>query len=152
VHGDDGKTVVANLVRRPPIADAAAAASEIISVEAQWLGRNTINNALSYADLVRASSAAAMGQFRQQLAIQRAHAGRVELACIVYAWALEPDDPQLAYAMRKVALGIGVIASFIGDDYALDFLSNGRFAELHERFLELAARSTLLAFDPSPSP
>jgi hypothetical protein len=151
-HGGDRDTLIVTLVRRPPIGDAAAAASATISAEAQWLGRNAINNALTYADLVRASSAAAMEQFRQELALQRAHAGRVELACIVYAWALERDDPLQARAMRKVGLGLGVIASFIGDDYALDFLSNRRFAELQERFLELATHSTRLAFDPSPSP
>ena len=54
--------------------------------------------------------------------------------------------------MRQVALKMGDIASYLGDDFALDFLSQSRLAELKEQFFELATRSNRLAFDPSPSP
>ena len=47
---------------------------------------------------------------------------------------------------------MGVLASFIGDDFALDFISPHRFAALKEQFLELATRANRLAFEPSPSP
>jgi hypothetical protein len=151
VSGGDDTTAIVRLARRPSIDDAASAASGIISNEALWLGRNAINNALSYEDLPRLISAAAMADFREELATQRAHQGRLELASLIYAWALEPDDPEQALEMRRVALRLGVIASYIGDDFALDFISGRRFAELREQFLELAARSTRLAFDPSPS-
>jgi hypothetical protein len=143
---------IVRLTRLPSITEAAALATATIAAEAQWLGRNTINNALSYADFLRMLSASGREQFRRALAIQRAHAGRVELACVIYAWALEPGDPQQARAMRQIALKIGVIASYMSDDFALDFLSQSRFAELREQFFELATRSNRLAFDPSPSP
>ena len=143
---------VVRLLRAPSIPEAAALASATITAEAQWLGRDAINNALSYKDLLRMLTASGREQFQRVLAIQRGHAGRVELACIVYAWALERDDPQDARAMRQVALKMGVIASYLGDDFALDFLSQSRLAELKEQFFELATRSNRLAFDPSPSP
>jgi len=54
--------------------------------------------------------------------------------------------------MRQVALKMGLIASYLSDDFALDFLSQSRLAELKEQFFELATRSNRLAFDPSPSP
>jgi hypothetical protein len=143
---------IVRLIRPPSITEAATFASATITAEAQWLGRNAINNALSYADFLRMLPASGREQFRRALAIQRAHAGRVELACVIYAWALEPGDPLQARAMRQIALKIGVIASYMSDDFALDFLSQSRFAELREEFFELATRSNRLAFDPSPSP
>lgn len=143
---------VVRLIRSPSIPETAALASATITAEAQWLGRDAVNNALSYEDLLRMSTASGREQFQRVLAIQRGHAGRIELACIVYAWALERGDPQDARAMRQVALKMGDIASYLGDDFALDFLSQSRLAELKEQFFELATRSNRLALDPSPSP
>ena len=54
--------------------------------------------------------------------------------------------------MRQIALKVGVIASYLSDDFALDFLSRTRFAEVRERFLELAGGSNRLAFEPMPTP
>lgn len=142
---------VMRLIRRPSIGEAAGLAPTI-TVEAGWLGRNATNNALSFVDLLRLSSAYGREQFRRMLAIQRAHAGRIEVACLVYAWALEAGDPEDARAMRQIALKMGVIASYLSDDFAVDFLSQNRMAGLREQFLELASRSNRLAFDPSPSP
>jgi hypothetical protein len=151
VSGGDDEHAIVRLAQRPSIDVASAAASEIISREAAWLGNNAINNALSVADLPRLMSAVAMAEFREELAIQREHQGRLELAAVIYAWALEPDDPEQAFAMRRVALRLGVIASYLGDDSALDFVSGGNFADLREHFLELSMHSTRLALDPSPS-
>jgi hypothetical protein len=142
---------VVRLTRPPSIPEAAGFAAVTIRAAAAWLGRDAINNALSYADFLRVLSASGRGQFRRALAIQRAHAGRIELACLVYAWALEPSDPQQARAMRQIALKMGVITSYLSDDFALDFLSKSSFAELRERFLELASASNSFAFEPSPS-
>jgi len=143
---------VVRLMRPPAISEAAPFVSATITAEAQWLGRNAINNAISYADFPQLLSPFGRVKFRRALAIQRAHAGRVELACLVYAWALEPGDPQDARAMRQIALKVGVIASYLSDDFALDFLSRTRFAEVRERFLELAGGSNRLAFEPMPTP
>ncbi len=142
---------VMRLAHRPSVGDAAALSSTI-AVEAGWLGGNAINNALSLTDLPGMFSGDGPVRFHRMLAIQRAHAGRLEVACLIYAWALETDEPQDARAMRQVALKMGVIASYLSDDFALDFLSQSRVAGLRERFLELTSTSNRLAFDPAPSP
>jgi hypothetical protein len=143
---------VVRLTTAPSIHEAAVAASSTISAEADWLGHNAIDNALSVADLLRISSMAAREEFLRMLALQRMHAGRIQLACLIYGWALEQADPADARAMRQIALRMGVLTSYLSDDFALDFLSEHRLAELREQFLALAARSGRLAFDPSPSP
>jgi hypothetical protein len=143
---------VVRLVHRLSISDAAALASATISAEARWLGRNAINNMLSYSDFEQMLTASGRDQFRLMLATQRVHAGRVELVCLLYASALEPSDSQDALAMRQIALKLGVVASYLSDDFALEFLGQTRFAELREQFYELATRSNRLAFDPAPSP
>jgi hypothetical protein len=140
-------------LKHPPSIDAGAQlASSTIATEAAWLGRNAINNELSLHDFPGLLSASAREQFRRWLLLQREHAGRIELACLLYAWTLEADDAADAQTMRQIALKMGVIASYLSDDFALDFLSQRRLADLRERFLELATRSNRLAFDPSPSP
>ena len=146
------ESTIVSLRTPQSIADAAVLVSATIRTEAEWLGRYAINNALSLTDFWRVSSPSGRAQFIQTLAIQRTHAGRIELACLLYAWALEENDPQDARTMRQIALRLGVIASYLSDDYALDFLSQGRFAELKGQFLELATRSNRLAFYPIPGP
>jgi hypothetical protein len=143
---------VVRLTRRPSIREAAVFSSATIAAAAAWLGRNMINNALSFKNMLRISSAPGREQFRRALAIQRKRAGDIEVACVVYAWALEPIDPQDARTMRQIALKTGVLASYLSDDYALDFLSAKHISELKEQFRVLAIRSSRLAFDPSPSP
>jgi hypothetical protein len=139
------------LVRAPSIAQAAVFSSASIAMEAAWLGRNAINNAISVANLPRIFSASGHDRFRRMLANQRAHAGRLELACLLYAWSLEASDPQDGRAMRRIALNLGVLASYLSDDFALDFLGRQRLAAIREQLLELAVRSNRLTFDPSPS-
>ncbi|MBV8771674.1 MAG: hypothetical protein JO166_04980 [Deltaproteobacteria bacterium] len=137
------------LVRTPSLAEASVFASATVAMEASWLGLNAVENAISIADLPRISSASGRDWFRRKLADQRTHAGRLELACLVYAWALEAADPQDARAMRWVALNIGVLASYLSDDFAIDFLGRRRLAAVRDELLQLATRSNRVAFDPS---
>lgn len=139
------------LARAPSLAEASVFASVTVAVEAAWLGRNVLDNAISIADLPRISSASGRDQFQRMLADQRTHAARLELACLLYAWSLEPGDPQDALAMRWVALNMGVLASYLSDDFAVDFLGRQRLAAIREQLLALAARSNRRAFYPSPS-
>jgi hypothetical protein len=144
-------TSVVKLAHRPSTIEAAELAPTI-AADAGWLGRNASENSLSLQKLLRISSVRGREQFQRMLATQRAHAGRIEVSCLIYAWALETDDPQDARNMRQIALKIGVIASYLSDDFALDFLSQRTTAALKEQFLELASCSNRLAFDPFPSP
>jgi uncharacterized membrane protein len=146
------KTSIVRPLRQPSVKKAAMVTSRAIVAEATWLGRHIVNNSISLTNVWRMSSPSMREQFQRRLENQRASAGRLELACLMYAWALERAEPAQAAQMRRIALDLGVIASYLGDDYAVDFLSDEQIAELRERSLELASRSAPSGLDPSPSP
>jgi hypothetical protein len=152
VHGGVTEMAVMTLANRPSIADAARLAANVFAADPRWLARNAIDNRLGYIHWRRVSSAAALAAFRSRLMLQRTRAAHLELAAIIYAWALEPIDPPDARALRRVARGFGVIGSFLSDGLALDFVGDARFARFREALLELTAVSSPLALDPGPSP
>jgi len=141
---------VVRLLSQPTVGEAASIASRTIVAEAGWLGHNAVNNSISFANLLSGWSHATREQFRSRLAEQRVRAGRIELACLIYAWALEPTNPEQAFELRRAAFDLGVIASYLGDDYALDFLGDGQLTRMRDRFLELASSSDRSALYPSP--
>ena len=47
--------------------------------------------------------------------------------------------------MRQIALRVGVIASYLSEDFAVNFLGQRMMAALREEFLELAIRSNRFA-------
>ncbi|MGH7931748.1 MAG: hypothetical protein ACREQN_01130 [Candidatus Binataceae bacterium] len=143
IHGGAAGAAVVTLARKPSVATAAAYADGAIANEGRWLAANAINNSLALANWHRMVSATAFDEFQHRLALQRAHAGRLELACIIYAYALEGDaeggvNGGDAHEMRRVARGMGVTASFLGDGLALDFIGGARFAELRRNFARVA--------------
>jgi hypothetical protein len=152
IDGGAPGTAVVSLAHRPSVGAAARVCARVFAADPRWLARNAINNRLGYAQWRRASSPAALAAFRSRLMLQRMPAGHLELAGIIYAWALESFDPSDAHEMREVARGFGTIASFLSDSLALDFVGSGRFARFRRTLLELSAVSSPLALDPAPSP
>jgi hypothetical protein len=141
VHGGYNDNVVVSFARRPSIDQAVSASSQIIAAQSQWLCRYAINNFMSYDDWRRAISPKALAAFRRDLAIQRIHAGRLQLGWLIYAWALEPMDADGALTARRVAGGAGLLASLLGDDLALNFITTPSFAHLKLNLLALAHHS-----------
>jgi hypothetical protein len=147
--GTPASTVV-TLAARAPLDAAAAAAGQIVASESAWLSSRAVNNSLRAGEWWTMLSPAALQTRGAQLLEQRERAGRIQLALIVYAYALEPGFPPQAARMRRAARGFGVIASFLGDDLALDFESDAATARLKWRMglLSFAAQ----AMDRQPPP
>jgi len=140
--GAAGSTVV-TLTTRAPLDAASAAAGQIVASEAAWLSSHAIDNSLRGREWLAMLSPAALQTRRAQLLEQRERAGRIQLALIVYACALEPGFPRQAARMRRAARDFGVIASFLGDGLALGFESDAATARLKWRMglLSFAAQS-----------
>ncbi len=148
--GSVDDATVLTLSGRAPLAEASIAAGRAVAVEAAWLSSHAVNNSLSTGDLAALFYPPALSARRRELAEQRERAGRMQLALIVYAAALEPDFPQAASRMRRAARRVGVIASFLGDGLALDFESDAATARLKWRLGLLASAAQSLGRVPPP--
>src|SRR6185437_11581582 len=148
--GGTADSTVVTLAARAPLDSASVAIGQIVAAEAAWLSSHAVNNSLRAGDWRAMLLPAALQNHRAQLLEQRERTGRIQLALIVYAYALEPDFPRQAARIRRAARGFGVIVSFLGDGLALDFESDAATARLKWRLglLSSAARS----MDSQPPP
>lgn len=142
VRGGFDDSAVITISADPPADSVASISARIIWRESAWLSRNAINNSITLADWRLTSSQRAMSHFRIMLAIQRVHAGRIEMALLIYASALESGYPDDAFAMRRFARAAGVIASFISDDLGMDYLGGQRFANIRRQWTKLSTTSS----------
>ncbi|MGH7986013.1 MAG: hypothetical protein ACREQX_06975, partial [Candidatus Binataceae bacterium] len=141
IHGGTANSTPLTLARQASLGAADEYAEAIIARNSSWLAAHVINNSLTLRDWRRMLSAARFSHYQARLAAQRVRAGRIELACLIEAYALERDggaSAEKARMMRRDARGIGVIASFLGDGLALDFIGQSRFIQLRRAFAELA--------------
>jgi hypothetical protein len=145
VWGGTRDSTVATLTAPASLRDATAAAGRIVAAQGGWLSKHAVNNSFSATDWSMPLSPPALGAWQARLLGQRERAGRIELALLVYAYALEPGHPQQAAPMRRDARGFGVIASFLGDSLALDYESAADTANLKRALGRLAAASEPLA-------
>src|SRR5262249_54577103 len=104
--------------------------------------------------LLKNIGAAALQARRRMMGAQRFHAGRMEMACLVYAYALEPTSARSARSFRNRAWGFAEIGSFLSDDDALDYISNDRHLRFREDMLALAKalKDSTKANDPFSTP
>jgi hypothetical protein len=152
VWGGTSDSTVATLTAPAPLGDATAVAGRIVEAQAGWLSEHAVNNSFGHADWSLLLSSPALAPWQARLIGQRERAGRIELALIVYAYALEPSHPKQAAAIRRAACGFGVIASFLGDDLALDYESSADTANLRRALGRLAlAAQSLVARSGSPA-
>jgi hypothetical protein len=85
--------------------------------------------------------------------VQRFHAGRMEMACLVYAYALEPSSPKIAKALRNRAWGFAEMGSFLSDDDPLGYISDDRQRQFRENMIAFAqALEASTAEDPFSTP
>lgn len=150
VAGSRDDSTVLTLSERAPLAEASTAAGRVVAAEAAWLSAHAVNNSLSAKDLVSIFNPEGLSARRSELAEQRERAGRIQVALIVYAAALEPDFPHAAWRVRRAARRVGVIASFLGDGLALDFESDAATARLKWRFGLLSSAAQSLGRVPPP--
>lgn len=148
--GGASDSTVVTLAARAPLDGAAAAAGQIVADEAAWLSAHALNNSPGGWGWLAMLSPTALRTRHAQLLAQRERAGRIQLALIIYAYALEPAFPPQAARMRRAARDFGVVASFLGDDLALGFETDAATARLRwrMRLLSFAARS----MDREPPP
>ncbi len=150
VAGSRDDSTVLTLSERAPLSEASTAAGRVVAAEAAWLSAHAVNNSLSAKDLVSIFNPEGLSARRSELAEQRERAGRIQVALIVYAAALEPDFPHAAWRVRRAARRVGVIASFLGDGLALDFESDAATARLKWRFGLLSSAAQSLGRVPPP--
>src|SRR5260370_11036944 len=60
---------------------------------------------------------------------QRFRAGRMEIACLVYAYAIEKNSPESAHKLRNAARGFGAMASFLSDGDPVGYIDDARHAQ-----------------------
>jgi hypothetical protein len=133
IYGGTSDSAVIDLLKPADRKTIAPVVSQILADNADWLGDNAINNRMPpRADLVKLWSKKGLDAYRVRMDRQRFRAGRMEIACLVYAYAIENESPKVAYQVRGVARGFGGMAGFISDGDAVGFMSDARF-ELFKR-------------------
>jgi hypothetical protein len=130
LHGGSALTSVATLGEPQAPPKVAPVLAQLISEEAAWLARHAFNN--RFPPLRVALSPQALASWRARRAEQRTHAGRISAAVLVYAYALEASKPEIAAGVRRSVRAWGSVANFIGDETAMDYLSDARFARFRE--------------------
>ncbi|MGH8012272.1 MAG: hypothetical protein ACREQ4_07230 [Candidatus Binataceae bacterium] len=146
IRGGASNATLLTLTHQARLSSADAYVDAIIARNSSWLAAHAVNNSLTLRNWRRMLSAARFGHHQAQLEDQRARAGRIELACLIGAYALEHDGGAAsasAHMMRRNARGFGVIASFLSDGLALDFIGQARFVQLKHAFgaLSVVART-----------
>ena len=148
--GGAADSTVVTLTARAPLDAASVAAGQIVASEAAWLSSHAVNNSFRAAAWLTVLSPATSRAWRAQLLEQRERAGRIQLALIVYAYALEPGFPRQAARMRRAARDFGVTASFLGDGLALYWETDAATARLKWRLGLLSFAAESMERQPPP--
>ncbi len=139
VYGGTSDTAVVTLKASAVPARARAAFVAIVSRDAEWLSQCAIDNGTPpFSDLMSLMTAGGRAAYRHRLAAQRFHAGRMEVAALIYAYALEPAQPAEARRLRQAAMKFGRLASYLSDADPLGRISAARHAEFRRDMDTLA--------------
>jgi hypothetical protein len=71
---------------------------------------------------------------------------------LLYAYAAEPAEPILARGQRSSVRGWASLASFLSDEYAVDFIGDARHARLKENLKRWSDEVRSLGVTVRPSP
>jgi hypothetical protein len=146
-YGSVEANTVAAIAPNPPVNEVAAAVVPIVTRESEWLGRNAVNNTIAFNNWRDVISSRAQSAREARLRAQRASAGRIELACLLYADSIEHAHPAQARRVRWTAREYGVMASFLSDGFAIDYLTQSRLAAFRADLIKVARR--IPAADPA---
>jgi hypothetical protein len=122
---------------------------DVIERETAWLTENAVPNLFPPATML--FNVSEIRARREAMAIQKAHVGRIQLVVLLYAYAIEADHPDIAAGVRRSARGWGGVANFIGDETALDYVDEDRFARFLENLGAFARAVTVLRTQTLPS-
>ncbi len=150
IYGGTSDCALIDLLKPADRKTIAPVVSQILADNADWLGDNAINNKIPpRADLAKLWSKKGLDAYRVRMDRQRFRAGRMEIACLVYAYAIENESPKVAYQVRGVARGFGEMAGFISDGNTVGFMSDARF-ELFKRNIHAFAAAIRAGGPGSP--
>jgi len=150
IHGGTAQTSVVTLTQPGRLDLAAPLAAEVLRREALWLADNAVNNTMP--PLGTVLDPARLEEWRARRWRQRVRAGRMSLAVLAYAHALERLDPETARGARNAARDFGTLANFLGDETAIDYISEQRFQRLRENLRTVAQHAPVLRRQTLPSP
>ncbi len=149
VRGGSARTTLATLPKPAPLGEAAAVVAGTIHTEAAWLARHAVNNTMPpFPDRFEP---AAIQAHRRTMSIQRTHAGRIEVAVLLYAYALENSRPEVARRVRQSARQWGIISNFIGDETAIDYIGATRFERFRVNLARYGQLALALRHQPAPT-
>jgi hypothetical protein len=135
IHGGTERSAVLTLSRPADPNAPAFPLSEAVAGEARWLAEHALNNVLEPVGEILSKEGIASR--RARLLEQRIHAGRIAVATVVLAYALEADHPETAEAVRRAVRGFSSIAAFLSDEWSIDFIDAERHETLRENFRKL---------------
>lgn len=145
-YGSVESNTVVSIAANPPAAEVAGAMVPIAIGEARWLGHHAVINTIAFDNWADVISSRAQAAREARLRAQRISAGRIELACLLYAGSIEQSHPARARRARWTAREFGVMASFLSDGLAIDYLSQSRLAAFKADLIRLGAQ--IPASDP----
>lgn len=148
IHGGGRWTSIATLPRAGNVEEVTPLVADVVLAETKWLADNAVNNRMPPPEtLFRGETVA---ELRQRTREQKAHAGRIQTAILVYGYAIEAVDPDVAREVRRSVRGWGSIANFIGDETALDYVDDTRFERFRKTLIPYGEAVASLKDDPHP--
>jgi hypothetical protein len=148
-HGGGQTTSIVTLPRPGNPDDIRLLVAETIRREVQWLVDHAVANVFPSPSILL--DPAEMRAWRDRLAAQKARAGRIQLAVLLYAYVLEAEHPEVAAGVRRSAGGWGSVANFIGDETALDYVDEARFERFRQNLRTFAEEAQILRTQLLPS-
>jgi hypothetical protein len=150
IHGGTTKSSVLTLPRAADPEAPAIPLAQTVAEECRWLAEHATNNVLEPVGEILSKEGIA--RRRARLMEQRVHAGRIAVAALVVAYALEARHPEAALAVRGSVRGLSSIAAFLSDEWSLDFIVAQRHETLRENFGKLADAMGARGMSLVPSP
>ena len=138
IYGGTSDSAVIDLLTPADRKNIAPVVSQILADNADWLGVNAINNKMP-PDPLKLWSKEGRDAYRAKMDRQRFRVGRMEIACLVYAYAIENKSPKFAYELRGAARGFGEMAAFLSDGSTVGFMSDARFEQFKRNLHAFAA-------------
>ncbi|MFC1660724.1 hypothetical protein ACFL3S_04540 [Gemmatimonadota bacterium] len=148
-HGGGQTTSIVTLPAPGNPDDVRLLAAETIRREVGWLVDHGVPNVFPEPSIL--FDPEAMQAWRADMVVQKARAGRIQLAVLLYAYAVEAEHPQIAAGVRRSAGGWGSVANFIGDETALDYVDEARFERFRENLRVFATEAQILRTQLLPS-
>ncbi len=140
VYGGNSDLAVIDLPKAADPKTIEPEVAKILADNAEWLGENAVNNKMpAAAELRHLLRKSALLARRIKMDQQRFRAGRMEIACLVYAYAMERDSPESAHKLRNAARGFGAMASFLSDGDPVGYIGDARHTQFKSNMLAFAA-------------